>query len=125
MRMKNNYKNLSVKSPSENISVFKRSTSNSIRSSIRITRKNIAPSCDTVNAFAYSSLPSHIPPKAAALLEIPLPTIQVRSTLNLNNDQKLKVASFRKRSVWANSAASKRYRLRGILYFILTIILLL
>lgn len=114
MRMKNNYKNLSVKSPSENISVFKRSTSNSIRSSLRITRKNVNPSCDALNVFAYSSLPSHIPPKAAALLEIPLPTIQVRSSLN--NDQKLKVASFRKRSVWANSAASKRYRLRAILY---------
>lgn len=95
----NNYKQLLLsKSPSEP-SVFKRSTSHSsFRSSFRLTKK-----INNVPTLSYSSLPSHIPPKAAALLEIPLPPIS-----NDQNKQKLKVATIRRKSVWANSSASKR-----------------
>lgn len=117
--MKNNYKQLLAKSPSEP-SVFKRSASHSLRSSLRITRKlnnNNAPT--TATTLSYSSLPSFIPPKAAALLEIPLPPLQNRQSCN--NDQRLKVASIRKRSVWANSAASKResHTMRNVVMFII------
>jgi hypothetical protein len=95
----NNYKQLLLtKSPSEP-SVFKRSASHSLRSSFRLTKK-----INNVPTLSYSSLPSHIPPKAAALLEIPLPPINN----DQNKQQKLKVATIRRKAVWANNSASKR-----------------
>jgi hypothetical protein len=97
--MKNNYKQLS-KSPSEP-SVFKRS-SQSFRS-FRLTKR-----LNTAQTASCSSLPSYVPPKAAALLEIQLPP-------KIDNFPKmpLKVATIRRRSVWANSTASKTVIFKG------------
>lgn len=103
--MKN--KNILNKSPNEPF-MFKRSASHSLRSSLRIPRKlNNAQSAVVTN----SALPSYIPPKAAALLEIPLPPVQIRTN---GIDQKLKIAAIRKRSVWANSAASKIHQIFAV-----------
>ena len=107
--MKNNYKQLLSKSPSES-SVFKRSASHSLRSSFRLPKKK-----NNFQAISCSSLPPYVPPKAAALLEISTPTQSSKqSKENLNetisvriNHQPLKVATIRRRSVWANSSASK------------------
>lgn len=102
--MKNNYKQLASKSPSE-AAVFKRSASQSFRSSFRLTRRKH-------NAPTASSLPSYVPPKAAALLEISIPPATTFSE-NFNENlvrkggEPLKVATIRRRSVWANSSASK------------------
>lgn len=95
--MKNNYKQLSSKSPSES-SVFKRSASHSIRSSLRLPRKR-----NFTEVANLSSLPPYVPPKAAALLDFPLPPV----ARNFNFKEPMKVATIRRRSVWANSAASK------------------
>ena len=92
--MKNNYKQLMSKSPSEP-SVFKRSN-HSFRS-FRLTKR-----LNNVQTTSCSSLPSYVPPKAAALLEISVPP-------KIDNFPKmpLKVATIRRRSVWANNSASK------------------
>jgi hypothetical protein len=99
LNMKNNYKQLMSKSPSEP-SVFKRSTSHSFRSSFRLTKR-----FNNVQAISCSSLPSFVPPKAAALLEISLPanSAKVQDLIKMP----MKVATIRRRSVWANSSASK------------------
>lgn len=99
------------KSPSES-SVFKRSTSHSLRSSFRLPKKRS--NIQTVNC---SSLPSYVPPKAAALLEISMPATKSKQsnesfseteTAGFRfNPQPLRVATIRRRSVWANSSASK------------------
>lgn len=107
--MKNNYKPLLSKSPSES-SVFKRSASHSLRSSFRLPKKRAN------QAVGCSSLPPYVPPKAAALLEISMPLANSKQSkenikepsLVRNNPQPLKVATIRRRSVWANSSASKR-----------------
>lgn len=108
--MKNNYKQLMSKSPSES-SVFKRSTSHSLRSSFRLPKKRS--NIQTVSC----SLPSYVPPKAAALLEISMPATKSKQsnesfseteTAGFRfNPQPLRVATIRRRSVWANSSASK------------------
>lgn len=98
------------KSPSES-SVFKRSASHSLRSSFRLPRKRmnveLKPSC--------SSLPPYVPPKAAALLQISMPTPNLNQAESFNEvvtvrkfPEVMKVATIRRRSVWANSSASKK-----------------
>lgn len=108
--MKNNYKQLLSKSPSES-SVFKRSASHSLRSSFRLPKKR-----SHIQSVNCSSLPPYVPPKAAALLEISMPASSSKQSNNnlcessgvrINNLQSLKVATIRRRSVWANSSASK------------------
>lgn len=107
--MRNNYKQLS-KSPSEP-SLFKRSASHSFRSSFRLSKKR-----NIDHTASCSSLPSFVPPKAAALLEIPLPAKNLNSkqdsdenlNIHINSPKTLKVATIRRRSVWANSSASKK-----------------
>lgn len=99
--MKNNYKQLLSKSPSDS-SVIKRSASRSLRSSLRLPRKRNFAETSTLTSF-----PSYVPPKAAALLDFPLPS----SASSFNFKEPMKVATIRRRSVWANSAASKTDRL--------------
>lgn len=109
LKMKNNYKQLLSKSPSES-SVFKRSASQSLRSSFRLPKKR-----SHIQAVSCSSLPTYVPPKAAALLEISMPPLSskqseknfIETSSARINPQPLKVATIRRRSVWANSSASK------------------
>lgn len=101
--MKNNYKQLHSESPS----VFKRAANYS--SSFRLQRKR-----SNSQAADCNLLPSHLimPPKASALLGFPLPPTTLKP---YNHEQckshelkkPLKVATIRRRSVWANSSASK------------------
>lgn len=104
--MKNNYKQLMSASPNEP-SAFKRSASHSLRSSLRLPRKrnNVPISCSSLP-------PPFIPRKAAALLDISLPPKNLKALLkdscsNKKLPEPVKVATIRRRSVWANSSASK------------------
>lgn len=104
--MKNNYKQLMSTPPTEHSS-FKRSASHSLRSSFRLPKKRNNIPTTTISC---SSLPTtFIPRKAAALLDISLPP--TKSFSQNNSIKKLpepvKVATIRRRSVWANSSASK------------------
>lgn len=108
--MKNNYKQL-TRSPSET-SILKRSASHAIRSSFRLPKKRMS---TQLHALNLEQLPSYIPPKAAALLEINITNPPIHSTQLttsnsshlLTNESHIKFATIRKRSVWANNSASK------------------
>lgn len=109
-KMKNNYKQLLSTSPKDQHSTnaFKRSANNSFRSSFRLAPRKR----NNAQTMACSSLPTQIVPrKAAMLLDISLPPTSskpLRSDQNVPKlPQPLKVATIRRRSVWANSSASK------------------
>ncbi|KAG5674408.1 hypothetical protein PVAND_004382 [Polypedilum vanderplanki] len=103
--MKNNYKQL-TKSPSEpSLSILKRSASHALRSSFRLPKKRANSQFHALNL--EQQLPNYIPPKAAAILQINVPPSNCNSNTNemLNKEEKIKIATIRKRSVWANSVA--------------------
>lgn len=104
--MKNNYKQLTSGEPT----ALKRSASHALRSSFRLPKKRTANS--QFHALNIEQLPSYIPPKAAALLEINLPPPCANkfdnSMTNVETQQKhIKIAAIRKPSVWANGSSSK------------------
>lgn len=105
--MKNNYKQLTSKSPpSRNSSGgFKRSASHALRSSFRMPAKNSA-NTKRINALNLDQLPAHIPPKALRLLQIDFPPCDKIDKLAAMNP---KIATIRKRSVWANASLSKSF----------------
>lgn len=118
--MKNNYKQLS-RSPSEpSISGLKRSASHALRSSFRLPKKR---SNSQLRPLNCESLPLYVPPKAAAILQIDLSSTALAVKLNCKSEENfvaqyvepIKIATIRKRSVWANSAASKNNSLIIIL----------
>lgn len=99
------------KSPSGESSVFKRSASHSLRSSFRLPKKR-----NNVQVTTCSSLPTALPRKAAALLDLSFPPSNGQKNIaggfkpeaNFEKlPEPLKIATIRKRSVWANSSASK------------------
>ncbi|KAL7044239.1 hypothetical protein ACKWTF_001845 [Chironomus riparius] len=104
--MKNNYRQL-TRSPSEP-SILKRSASYALRSSFRLPKKRMS---TQLHALNLEQLPSFIPPKAAALLQINITTPSNHTALLTNpshlitNESQIKFATIRKRSVWANSSA--------------------
>lgn len=111
--MKNNYKQL-TKSPSEP-AILKRSASHALRSSFRLPKKRTN---SQFHALNLEQLPTYIPPKAAALLQINVANhsknnnnhhhINPLKMSKINAEQPIKIATIRKRSVWANASLSKR-----------------
>jgi hypothetical protein len=91
--MKTNYKRLNPSSGG-----FSEIKHSSLRSSFRLSKKRVKTQIDITN---LDQLPTHIPPKAASLLQINLPA----SNENINN---YRVATIRRPSVWANSIASMK-----------------
>lgn len=122
--MKNNYKQLSplknstttttlknkISGNNFSSSTFKRSASHALRSSFRIPAKNKR-SSSQFHALNLDQLPSTIPPKALRLLQIDIPrnggdnNSSTITTMSLSNQ--IKIATIRKRSVWANASVSK------------------
>lgn len=110
--MKNNYKQLTSSPSSGQLSNnFKRSASHALRSSFRMPVKKRASQFQALN---LDQLPTHIPPKALKLLQIDLPPLDkfdnvdklINSTMNVNTES-IKIATIRKKSVWANASTSK------------------
>lgn len=106
----NNYKQL-ARSPSEP-SILKRSASHALRSSFRLPKKRM--NNTQFHALNLEQLPSYIPPKAAAILEIKVSTNYEKL---LNEAHSGKYATIRKRSVWANSSASKNSHICWLSHF--------
>lgn len=109
--MKNNYKHLTT-SPPTNSHAFKRSASHALRSSFRKPAKNKRTSSQ-FHALNLDQLPTYVPPKALKLLQIDLPPLQFDNGSKLNkltmnvSEQPIKIATIRKKSVWANASSSK------------------
>lgn len=109
--MKNNYKQLKSPPSLNNKNTFKRSASHALRSSFRMPVKNKRIS-GQFNALNLDQLPTSIPPKALRLLQIDLPP---PSTINNVSDQ-IRIATIRRKSVWANASASKSLLLWEFFY---------
>ena len=101
--MKNNYKQLKTKSPTGgqfSSNTFKRSASQAFRSSFRLsTVKNHK------RALNLDQLPPSVPPKALRILQIDLPPTVDKLAMNASFS---KIATIRRRSVWANATASEK-----------------
>lgn len=109
--MKNNYKHLKAKSPTSghfSSNTFKRSASHALRSSFRLPAKNKRTSSQ-FHALNLDQLPPSVPPKALRILQIDLPQTVDKLAMNANFSDQLqtKIATIRRRSVWANATASE------------------
>ena len=106
--MKNNYKQLKTKSPTGgqfSSNTFKRSASQAFRSSFRLsTVKNHK------RALNLDQLPPSVPPKALRILQIDLPPTVDKLAMNasFSDPLQVKIATIRRRSVWANATASEK-----------------
>lgn len=114
--MKNNYKQLTTSPTNGHLSSnFKRSASHALRSSFRMPVKNKR-TASQFQALNLDQLPTHIPPKALKLFQIDLPPLDkfdnvdklIKSTMNVSAEP-IKIATIRKKSVWANASTSKFY----------------
>lgn len=112
--MKNNYKQLTTSPTTRGhhlSSSFKRSASHALRSSFRLPVKNKRMTSSQFHALNLDQLPIFVPPKALKLLQIDLPPLNnvdnlIKSTMNVNGEP-IKIATIRKKSVWANASTSK------------------
>lgn len=119
--MKNNYKHLKTKSPTTGHfssgvnNIFKRSASHALRSSFRLPTKNKRTSSQ-FHALNLDQLPPSIPSKALRILQIDLPPTVDKLAMNeIFSDHPLqtKIATIRRRSVWANATASESLNFVG------------
>lgn len=60
-----------------------------------------------INALNLDQLPDHIPPKAIRILHIDFPPTDKIDKLLMTMNEPNKIATIRKRSVWANASLSK------------------
>jgi hypothetical protein len=111
--MKNNYKQLTTSPTNGHLSSnFKRSASHALRSSFRMPVKSKRTNSQ-FQALNLDHLPTYVPPKALKLLQIDLPPLDkfdndklIKSTMNVSAEP-IKIATIRKKSVWANASSSK------------------
>lgn len=120
--MRNNYEKLTSPKESGVGLSLKRLGKSSIRASFRMSKRMKSKPIPTHIPLNRDLLPTFIPPKAAALLQIDLHSEQTKqlrnqlmanainvSTVSLHSLEPVKNATIRKKSVWANNSASKDY----------------
>lgn len=111
--MKNNYKQLKAKSPTGghfSSNTFKRSASHALRSSFRLPAVKNHKRMSQFHALNLDQLPPSVPPKALRILQIDLPQTVDKLAMNASftDPLKIKIATIRRRSVWANATASEK-----------------